>query len=279
MPEDFSHLNGEDRVKAENDFLKMKLMLEHGAKFGGDGNNELPADIENQFLNNMMAFEKQFEQRKTITVYDKIGRPTHFRTEKEIADNEMDGAWSELLSYLNEHNIDLGACSPNVTKRELYRFTIEELFEHETDDMSLPGWTTNFIYDEFHPDPVYENTRIATEDCMQYFLKKDEIKWLYYCRKDGLRLNDQFPLTEDEFKNKINQFKRAYDEIELSENDMKVQCILDECNCSVTGEYTLKTISSGAEFHLSGAWKVDFIHDNESGYWEIISVQIEGISF
>jgi hypothetical protein len=36
MPEEFSHLNEEEKLKAENEFLKMKLMLEQGALFGGN---------------------------------------------------------------------------------------------------------------------------------------------------------------------------------------------------------------------------------------------------
>jgi hypothetical protein len=139
MQEDFPKLNQEEQLKAENDFLKMKLMLERGGYFGGDENSELPPEIENQFLNHVMAFEKQFEERKTIKVFDKIGAPLHFKPVKEIPDNDIEEAWSELRHHMNEHGIDLDVCSPNISARELYRFTTEELFEHETDDMNLPG--------------------------------------------------------------------------------------------------------------------------------------------
>ncbi|MEJ0104653.1 MAG: hypothetical protein WDO19_19745 [Bacteroidota bacterium] len=64
MPEDFSHLNEEDRLKAENDFLKMKLMLEHGAQFDEMENNELPAEIENEFLNNIIALKNSLSRRR-----------------------------------------------------------------------------------------------------------------------------------------------------------------------------------------------------------------------
>ena len=62
MNENFESSDEEEKLKAENDFLKMKIMLERGATFGGD-NSELPAEIENAFLNNVMAFEKQFEEQ------------------------------------------------------------------------------------------------------------------------------------------------------------------------------------------------------------------------
>ncbi|MEI9806727.1 MAG: hypothetical protein WDO16_01940 [Bacteroidota bacterium] len=138
--------------KPRTTFLKMKLMLERGASFGGNENNELPPEIENQFLNNVMAFEDHFQDYKMIKVFDKIGRPHHFKPASEIPDDEIKKAWSELQAHLNEHSIDLDVCSPNIPVRELYRFAVEELFEQEMDDMDMPGWTTHFIYDEFHPD-------------------------------------------------------------------------------------------------------------------------------
>ena len=53
-------------------------MLEHGAQFDSEGNKELPAAIiENEFLSNIAEFEKQYEEHKTIKVFDKIGRPAH----------------------------------------------------------------------------------------------------------------------------------------------------------------------------------------------------------
>ena len=49
----------EENLRMQNDFLKMKMMAESGAFFGGEGG--LPADIENQFLKNIMEFEKNKE--------------------------------------------------------------------------------------------------------------------------------------------------------------------------------------------------------------------------
>ena len=47
----------EENLRMQNDFLKMKMMAESGAIFGGvEG---LPPEIENQFLNNILEFEKQ----------------------------------------------------------------------------------------------------------------------------------------------------------------------------------------------------------------------------
>jgi hypothetical protein len=213
--EEFDHLDGEEKLKAENDFLKMKMMLEHGAQFGGNGNGEGSPELENQFLNYIMAFEKQAVAQKTIRLFDKIGRPQHFKPVAEISDNDMDKALDELFDFLSEHGISLDVCSPNISKRELYRFTIEELFEYEMDDMDIPGLKTNFIYDEFHPDPVYDNTRIATEDCINYILQNEPMEWTHHFKMGNLRLNQHYPLTIEQFKNLVNRFKLAYDSLEI----------------------------------------------------------------
>ncbi len=276
--EDFNHLEGDEKLKAENEFLKMKLMLEHGAHLDGNEKSELPEEIENQFLNNVMAFEKQFAEHKTIKLYDKIGRPAHFKRVAEIPDEDIETAWRQLSDYLNEHSIDLSVCSPNISVRELYRFTTEELFEHETNDMNLPGWTTNFIYDEFHPDPVYDNTRAATDDCINYILQKAPIEWTHHFRDKELRLNEHFPLSIDEFRQIVSRYKDAYDSLEINEiaaND----CTVIENKSMVTGSYNVTAGVNQNFCTLSGNWKVGFRFFEEYGYWYITEVSIEGIKF
>jgi len=276
--ESFDHLAQEDNLKAENEFLKMKLMLEHGARFGSNGNNELPPELENEFLNNIAAFEQQYADQKMIKVFDKIARPAHFRPVIEIPDSDIDKAWSELRNYLNEYSIDLDVCSSNISTRELYRFTTEELFEHETDDMDLPGWTTNFIYDEFHPDPVYDNTRTAMDDCIRSILQQDPLEWTHDFRDKNLRLNDLYPLTIEELKTIVNRFKAAYDNLDVIEI-AAIDCMVNAKDSYVTGSYLATAGISDETLELAGHWKVVFELDEVSGYSFINTISIEGIKF
>lgn len=269
----------EEDLKMENDFLKMKLMLEQGAQFGSMGSSgECPAEIENQFLRNIIEFEKQFAEHKTIKVFDKIGKPTHFRPVNDIPVGDIDRAWSELDEYLNRFSIDLAVCSPNISTKELYRFTVEELFEYEMDDMDLPGMTHCFTYDEFHPDHEYENTNAAVRDCITEMLKKEPMEWMHHFSREGLRLNDHYALTEEEFKKLVNRFHNAYDGLELKEvNDY--YCSIDDRSCKVKGTYTVVGKLSSDEVLLKGNWLVEFEPDAECYYWYIINVQVEGIEF
>ncbi|HEX7847942.1 MAG TPA: hypothetical protein VF476_19220, partial [Chitinophagaceae bacterium] len=194
MMDDHKQHDNEENLRSENDFLKMKLMLEHGAKFDDSNSDEnsLPPEVENEFLNNIMAFEKQFAEHKTIKVFDKIGRPEHFKPVAEIPEENIEQAWEELDNYMNERGINLDVCSSNITNRELYRFVIEELFVFEMDDIDMPGWTHNFIYDEFYPDPVYENTRAVENDLFGDIFCKEEMRWNLHYAKDGFSLNNVF---------------------------------------------------------------------------------------
>ncbi|MBD0366823.1 MAG: hypothetical protein ICV53_12060 [Flavisolibacter sp.] len=270
--------NEEERLMAENDFLKMKLMLEHGADFSTSGKDDLPADIENEFLNHIMAFEKQFAEQKKIKIYDKIERPQHFKPVAKIADNDMEEAYQALLNHLNRYGIDLDVCSPNITTRELYRFVTEELFDYETDDMDLPGWTTNFIYDEFHPDPVYDNTRAAVDDCIKQILRKEPFEWMHHFQTEGLRLNQHTQLSDEAFKTLVNRFQDAYEDIELHAVE-DVVCTIQDAVCHITGTYRLSARTNQEVIPMNGKWRVQMQLKEDFGYWYITDVEIEGIAF
>lgn len=277
MTEELLPENEDERLKAENDFLKMKLMLEQGAEFP-EKEDILPPEIENIFLNNIIAFEQQFRQQKPIKIFDKIGRPTRFKPVSEIPDEEIEKAWTELQNYLNRYSLVLDVCSPNISFRELYRFAIEELFEHEITDVDLPGWTHTFIYDEFHPDPVYDTTRAATEDCIACILRKEPLEYTFHFSDDNLRLNGHSSLTLEELKTIINKFKLAYDDVEIKEIIVK-ECTVNDTESIVAGTYAILATVAPERLPINGDWKVMFHLENEFNLWRITEIDIEGIAF
>jgi hypothetical protein len=278
MQEEFLNMEGEEQLKAENDFLKMKLMLEHGGQFSENENSEadLPPEIENQFLNNILAFEKQFADRKTIKVFDKLAQPRHFKPVAEITDAEMEQAWNELSSYMNSYGINLEVCSPNIPVRELYRFTIEELFQMETDDMDLPGWCTNFIYDEFYPDPVYDNSRLVEYHLFyDIFCKRELFSEICY-PSEGFVFNDKEYEQFKPFSEKVNRFKSLFDEIELKEFNI-TRCSVEDNDCYINGSYEALAKMAVSETVFAGDFMVRLIKA-ESGYWEMKEIKINGFS-
>lgn len=280
MSDNFSHLNEEERLKAENDFLKMKLMLEHGAKFSESEPSQppLPPQMENDFLNYVMAFEEQSKHPKYIKVFDRIERPGFFKPVAEIPDAQIVAEWEKLQDYLYRYHITLDVCSPNISIKELYRFTTEELFDHEMNDINVPGMITNFIYDEFHPDPVYDNGRMAKEDCVKQILNKYPLDWTAFYYEENLRLNNHYPLTIEQFKQLVERYKSCYLQLEVTAIDC-TSCTVQGANSEATGTYSINASTNVETITISGNWNVMMKSDDHPGYWYISGVNIGGINF
>lgn len=277
MNNDFKNTSHQDDLHAENDFLKMKLMLERGAQFGSAEGINIPPEIENEFLKNIIEIEQQFDNGKSISVYDKIGKPEHYKPADDIPDGEIENAYEILSEHLAVHGIRLIVCSPNVSIKELYRFALEELFGFEMDDMETEGWVQTFVYDDFHPDDIYENTTAATHECMAYILGKEPMKWMCHFKNQGIQLNRHKDLSKDEFTIIVNLYKQAYDEIEVKE--MKESgCIVDGTVSRVSGSYRVVARTGKDSCELSGEWEVGFEKMEELGYWYINNVQVEGLN-
>ena len=278
MMDESKDLTLAEKLKAENQFLKLKLMAEQGGQFYSvDDDANLPPEIENQFLSNVIEFERQFSSRRTITVFEKIGSPQQFKNVSEIPDDEIEQAWENLSELMSEHGVELSVCSPRITSRELYRFTTEELFKHETDDIKIAGMMTGFIYDEFYPDHEYDNTRAATDDCMRPIFSKHPFEWTHHFAKE-FQFNDHKALSHDDFKALINRFKDLYDEVEL--NDLNVESVnITDKVCPVKGNYHVSVKLENEVIEYKGNWLVEFSYIGDWDYWYITNVKIEGINF
>jgi hypothetical protein len=278
MENEFEHLDDDEKLKAENEFMKMKMMLERGAQFNSAaGDKNLSPDIENSFLKHIMAFEQQFEERKTTTVFEKIQKPQHFRPVDEISDSLIDEAWDQLYDYMVEHGVQLDCCSPNISNRELYRFATEELFEHEMEDFDMPGMTSCFIYDEFHPDHVYDNERMAESEGIQAILSKKPLEWMHQFEETGVLFN-QRKFKIEEFKSYVNRFKAIYDEIGET-GVANCKAVINGNNCVVTGTYESTLVFEKTEKPIGGKWRIEIVFDDIIGYWHISKLEIEGVEF
>ena len=140
----------EENLRLENEFLKMKMMAESGGIFGGNSDGGISPEIENQWLKNVMEFEKAYASAKPQKMFDLLGKP-FFEDEKNLDDKRLNDEFIRLNKLLDDHNINVDFLAPQ-PERVKYHFITLELFEHETDFIPLKGMTTNFIYEEFHPD-------------------------------------------------------------------------------------------------------------------------------
>src|SRR5665213_2318072 len=94
----------EENLRLQNDFLKMKMMAESGAIFGGG--SDLPSDIENQFLKNVMEFEKTNSVANNRSIYQILGNP-EFEDEKNLDEEKFEKEFTKLLELLKSNNINV----------------------------------------------------------------------------------------------------------------------------------------------------------------------------
>lgn len=146
--------------RALNEAKKKELEEKFGAKFG-ETNNSLPPEIESQWLNNVQEFEMQFENAKRISVREFVGNPS-FTPLNEIPEENLRQELENVLEYLSDYNINVDFLC-EVPDNEAYRFITEELMDHETDDIHIEGMTTNFIYEEFHPNDELDAKNFAEQ--------------------------------------------------------------------------------------------------------------------
>ena len=162
--EDFSN-DPEEYLRIENELLKLKMQAERGAIFYGG--EELPPEMENEWLKNIQLFEEEWDKEKTIKVYDLIGRP-QFKPANTISGDQVKTELQRLNDQMAKKNVFLdvlGSYEPVV----IYRFLTEELFEHETEDICIPGWSKNFIYEEFHPNHKMDIEKNANDFLRRWF--------------------------------------------------------------------------------------------------------------
>ena len=68
----------EEQLKMENEILKLKLNAELGGRF--ESLTDIPADIENLFLKNVIAFEHEHANADIKTVHDVLGNPEYVKS-------------------------------------------------------------------------------------------------------------------------------------------------------------------------------------------------------
>jgi hypothetical protein len=263
-------------LKTENDFLKMKLMLEHGATFhSGPGSSGMDPVTEHAFLQQIIHFEEKSQQAKKITVFEKLGRPTDIRKMVNLSEGELPSAIEEMQERLFNHGIHLTALSPHITPREMYRFMTEEFLDVEMTDYDTPGLYC-FVYDEFHPDPYYDNECTALDYCIRLILQKDNLLYVFP-PGEPVRLNDHENLSDPAFRDLINRFKGRYTDIAgLSAEANKT--VIKGDTCRVSGTHVTGLCTEEQCQIIRGQWMVEFKQNNE-GEWLIYNIQIEGIEF
>ena len=122
----------ESLIESKRERLREEYGMQHDYM-----NPDSPPEIQNEFFDYVMEFERQLDEGKTITVRERLGNPP-VRPLAEIPAEELGAALDALMELMYEHNLVvdfLGAWDD----RSGYQHVTEELLDHEIDDIRIQG--------------------------------------------------------------------------------------------------------------------------------------------
>ena len=247
-------------VRQENEFKKMKMNLESGAVFPDDLSKNLPPEIESQFLDSIINFEKAFRNSKKISLFDKIGRPNYV-PENILNDPEVTEELKNIKLLLQKNGINLDVLANyDDEERLIYKFIIEELFLLEVDDIDLPGMSSCFTYEEFHQNHKYDIRR-ETDQFLNMILNK---KSNFYDVNHSKDLKNHVEINN--FRSLFKKFKiKLINNINIIHNE-------EIAKATFNIEFWGKMEGNDNKIHYSGEGSMTFEYN--SGYWCVTQVNL-----
>lgn len=199
----------QENLRIENEFLKIKLKAQYGDAFQMGINADMPPEIENQFLKSMMAFEDEYANAEYTTVYERIGKPA-YKTAGEMDEAEIKRAIKKILGILKSNEINLNIIDGPYPDPVIYRFITEELFAMKVETTPIAGMTTNYVYEEFHPNHHADIVKRTHTFLLNWFARKfneycTELSW-HCITADGEQL------TREDIVGKVNIFFDAFEQ-------------------------------------------------------------------
>ena len=260
--------HNDQELNFENEFLKLKLMAETGAKIS---ENNLPPKVENDFLKYIIEFEKAFEEKKEIRLFDKIHCPDF---SLNIHQDDLPSELDKLLSHLNTHHIKVETLC-DVSDEELYRFIVEDLFEEMINDIPLfEGGYTNFIYEEFYPNHSYD-IHNRFEEFIQVLTKK-EISLFNWVFSSSFTSVSGEKLPEDVVVKHLNDFFYLFKSISVLLFESKdLQILEDKAVQIIYIKIEASVDYKVAPIIFEGEGKITY--ENTFDWWSISGIDIPGL--
>jgi hypothetical protein len=269
-----------ENMRLENEFLKIKLKAQYGDAFFMESNADLPPEIENQFLKNMIAFEDASADGTSATVYETIGKPD-YKPAEELNELELNRELKRMNTILEEHNLALDICDGPYPDLIIYKFITEELFAHEMEMGGIPGMGWNFIYEEFHPNHKVEITK-CTHQFLQHWFTRNFDDY-------ATELSSQIITADDKQmsrKDAISKMQLFFDAFKQFKDDgYNIDDVSFEINEETRqgmgfSEGVLKydaLLDKGESIHFEGPYKLYL--QMEDKWWDIFSFVMPGFKW
>jgi predicted HicB family RNase H-like nuclease len=258
----------ESDINDENEFLKLKMMAEFGGNFMGSEN--LPADVENMFLKQIMIFHKRQNDAKLVPIYKYIGEPEYNHV-NDLSEKEVTRDLKKIMRLLKKYNIGLEVLAPT-PEREIYRFITEELFKHEIEDTKVKGWVNQFIYEEFHPNAEYDVKNAVHFALLSLFDKEAA----FFHEQFSETMKDRLGLSTDseELREKIEAFQSQFYNVTLVHYDfVRVSVDRENKTAKVWCDVVYKTQKEKGKRSKREFENIEFTlrQDEESESWWLVT--------
>lgn len=276
-----SHMNGnkqnnrgslDDQLRIENEIIKMKLMLEHGAKFSsGDGSTTMDPALEHAFLKHVLAMEEEHKKGNSLTVFEKIGCPTDIPAPEDLTKDELPQALQRLLERLSAQGIQVRPAEQNIDPEEFYRFLSKDLMEVKVHD--IPN-VHCFLFEAFAEHDGCRLERVAREECLQSIIA-GKAPLGEISRENPLRLNGFEHHDRTSVQHRLMRFRAPYEDV-LGLTKRIDRTILEKDTCTVYGSHETSLCMKDRCEIVRGDWFVTFqrIADNT---WRIMEIDIDGL--
>ncbi len=241
--------NKREQLRKENEIKKIRLSQEFGAHLS-ENNKNLSPEIEGQFLDYVLNFERAYENAESIQLFDRIGRP-EYRKSEDIPDTEIGEKLDRILQLLSQHNLCVDSIC-EVEERELYRFITEELFFEEIENMKIPGMFTRFTYEEFHPNHAYdiENHSI---DFFRIYLDQESNFYKSFLSKEAEKA-----IWHIDFRASFDSFTLNSFTITDLTFDMEKARVQFDCDFTGQIENTIETVRYSGKGEMELVYQWDF---------------------
>ncbi|MCF8243316.1 MAG: hypothetical protein K9J16_18215 [Melioribacteraceae bacterium] len=212
-------------LNEENKKKKKKLEDKYDAVFS-ESEEGIDPEIENQFLKNIEQFEKLHENSQYVKVAEYLGNPS-FKKIDDIPGENIVSEIENVLDVYAQHQVNIDILEEDdVSDRDFYIFLTEELPGKEIENIKMPGWTYNFIYEEFHPNLKLDSKNAIDDMFIDLFRREKKDRFYTYIKKSNLFIDDR-KFTVEQFydtlqnlfneKGNVTEHKIDYLNFELGE--------------------------------------------------------------
>jgi hypothetical protein len=148
-----------------NDFIKDQIQRifnnqkmdeiseNYSATFLSGNIDDLPQEVEAEWLQYIKEFEEQFENSIEIPLHEFIGSPT-LKPIDDIPTLELENEYIHVEMLLNENDVYVNF-PDNLDIRTKYKFVTEELMNEAIENIQIQGMSLVFDYEELHPYEYY----------------------------------------------------------------------------------------------------------------------------